>query len=466
METIIIKIIGCSGIVLGLYYAFLAKEKTLVFNRFYLIIGIALSYMIPFISIETTKNVAEKSMLIFEQEIPQSINQNAIQAKPASLDDQFLLIIIYSVICGLMLTKMLYSIFKIKTLKGRKMKHKDRNIFLLEQEMAPFTFWNTIYLSESYFKNNTIDERIFLHEEVHVKQKHSVDLLFIEFIKAFSWFNPFIYFYKSAVITNHEFLADEEVIYQNKNIKTYQQLILNEVLVQQNLQLTHQFNYNNTKKRFIMMTKKNSKFALAKKYVSIPAFAILSFAFAEKVYANPSLSENSIPKQNSNDIQLFEKIKDNDETEKSNISTDTITPQKTIEAKLLKVDRKKDEGEAKGVKDFAVEKPINEKNITNPEYPGGINIFRNELSKNFDGSVFPLTENGLYKAEINFTIEKDGSVTSISSIGNNEIFNKEATRVINKITENVKWKPAIKDGEAIAYRFRLPLTMTFGNLKK
>ncbi|WP_407401300.1 M56 family metallopeptidase [Chryseobacterium sp.] len=459
METVIIKIIGCSGIVLGLYYAFLAKEKTLVFNRFYLIIGIALSYMIPFISIELTKNVAEKSMLIFEQENPQSITHNVVQTESGSLDFQFLLMIIYSVICGLMLAKMLYSIFKIKTLKGRKMKYKDRNIFLLEQEMAPFTFWNTIYFSESYFKNNTIDERIFLHEEVHVKQKHTVDLLFIEVIKAFSWFNPYIYLYKSTVITNHEFIADEEVIYQNKNIKTYQQLILNEVLVQQNLKLTHQFNYNNTKIRFIMMTKKNSKFALAKRYVSIPAFAILTFVFAEKVYANPTLSEDSIPKQDSNYIQLFEKAKNIDLSKKNTILTDTITPSKSIKENIDKVHKETSTNHANVYNSES-------KGITNPEYPGGINIFRTEISKNFDGSVFPLTENGLHRAEINFTIEKDGSVTSISSIGNNEFFNKEATRVINKITENVKWKPATKDGEPIAYRFKLPLTMSFESFKK
>jgi beta-lactamase regulating signal transducer with metallopeptidase domain len=141
---------------------------------------------------------------------------------------------------------------------------------------------NTIYISKDYFKDGNIENSIFLHEEIHVKQKHTADVLFTEILKILLWFNPFIYFYKRAMVTNHEFIADEQVIYNNKNIKSYQELILKEILKQQDLNLIHQFNFNNTKKRFIMMTSKNSKFAKAKKYLTIPAFTALTLIFAEK----------------------------------------------------------------------------------------------------------------------------------------------------------------------------------------
>lgn len=293
METIILKIILCSGIVLGLYYLFLAKEKTLTFNRFYLLLGLIFSYTIPFVSIETRQIETEKQALVFEQEIPQQILQTPVAIQTETFNYTQLLLIIYFLISGMLIVKMMYSIIRIKTLKGRKIVYQNRNVVLLEEEIAPFSFLSTIYLSEKYFKDGKIDERIFLHEEIHVKQKHSFDVLFIEVIKAFSWFNPFIYFYKNVMITNHEFLADEEVISQKKNIKNYQELILNEVLKQQNLQLTHQFNFNNTKKRFIMMTKRNSKFAEAKKYLAIPLFIVLAGSFVEKVYAKDSLPKIS-----------------------------------------------------------------------------------------------------------------------------------------------------------------------------
>ena len=286
METIILKIILCSGIVLGLYYLFLAKEKTLTFNRFYLLLGLIFSYTIPFVSIETKEIAKDKPVLFIEQETPIQILQDSATVKVETFDYTQLLLIIYFVISGILIVKMLYSIIKIKTLKGRKIIYQNRNVVLLKKEIAPFSFLSTIYLSEKYFNRQKIDERIFLHEEIHIKQKHSFDVLLIEVVKAFSWFNPFIYLYKNVMITNHEFLADEEVIIKNENIKNYQELILNEVLNQQNLQLTHQFNFNNTKKRFIMMTKKNSKFAEAKKYLVVPAFTALALIFAERTYAN------------------------------------------------------------------------------------------------------------------------------------------------------------------------------------
>lgn len=293
METIILKIILCSGIVLGLYYLFLAKEKTLTFNRFYLLLGLIFSYSIPFVTIETKEIVKEKTALLLEEEIPMQILQNPTPMQAETFDYTQLLLIIYFVISGILIVKMLCSIVKIKTLKGRKIIYQNRNVVLLEKEIAPFSFLSTIYLSEKYFKDKKIDERMFLHEEIHVKQKHSFDVLLIEVVKAFSWFNPFIYLYKNVMITNHEFLADEEVIIKNENIKNYQELILNEVLKQQNLPLTHQFNFNNTKKRFIMMTKRNSKFAEAKKYLAIPLFIVLAGSFVEKVYAKDSLPKIS-----------------------------------------------------------------------------------------------------------------------------------------------------------------------------
>jgi len=294
MEMIILKIILCSGIVLGLYYLFLANEKTFTFNRFYLLLGLIFSYTIPFVAIETKEIVKEKPTLMMEQEIPIQVLQDAAIVNTETLDYAQLLFIIYFAIAGILIAKMLYSILKIKTLKGRKIIYQNQNVILLEKEIAPFSFLNTIYLSEKYFKDKKIDERIFLHEEIHVKQNHSFDVLFIEVVKAFSWFNPIIYLYKNVMITNHEFIADEEVINQNENIKNYQELILNEALKQQNLQLTHQFNFNNTKKRFIMMTKRNSKFAEAKKFMAIPAFAALALLFAERVYANNPSSESLI----------------------------------------------------------------------------------------------------------------------------------------------------------------------------
>lgn len=306
MLTIVLKMILCSGILLALYHLVLVKERTFIFNRFYLISALLFSFSIPFATIETKQVAKEIPETVFVGEIEQPILQTVI-VQQESFDYTKALLIAYCIISGILILKIGYSVIKIKKLKGRKIKYQNRPVFLLKQDLAPFSFWNTIYLSETYFKDSKIQDSVFLHEEIHVKQKHSADILFVEILKAVFWLNPFIYFYKKAMVNNHEFIADDRVIRKNKNIKSYQELILQEILKQQNLPLIHQFNFNNTKKRFIMMTNKNSKFAKMKNYLAVPAFAILAIVFAEKTYAKESIEnlnqekENVISKVFSND---------------------------------------------------------------------------------------------------------------------------------------------------------------------
>ncbi|MCE3075029.1 M56 family metallopeptidase [Chryseobacterium gwangjuense] len=301
METIILKIIICSGILLGCYYLFLAKERTFIFNRFFLIFALVFSYVIPFITIKTQEKAPTEKILFQKEEIQQTISYAPTATPQEGFDYTSLILPVYLLVSGFFLCKLLLSIYKIKKLKGSKMMYRDRAIKVLEDNTPPFSFMNTIYISKDYFKDGNIEDNIFLHEEIHVKQKHTIDVLLVEAFKIVLWVNPFIYFYKKAMITNHEFIADGEVIHKNKNIKNYQELILQEILKQQDLKLIHQFNFNNTKKRFIMMTSKNSRFVKTKKFLTIPAFTALTLIFAERAYAN---NTPEIENKNSTSLQI------------------------------------------------------------------------------------------------------------------------------------------------------------------
>lgn len=92
------------------------------------------------------------------------------------------------------------------------------------------------------------------------------------------------------------------------------------------------------------------------------------------------------------------------------------------------------------------------------EFPGGVGSFRSKISSNFDGSAMNGDE-GTVRAELTFVVEKDGSITDIKASGGNTGFNNEAVRVISSI--NTRWTPAKINGQAVRYRFRLPLTMNF-----
>jgi len=467
METIVLKIIICSGILLGCYYLFLAKEKTFIFNRFFLIFALVFSYVVPFITIQTQKT-APTEKILFQQENVQTVSYSQIATPQEGFDYTSLILPIYLLISGAVLCHLLFSIYKIKNLKGSKIVYQNRRIKILEDDTPPFSFMDTIYISKDYFKDGNIEDSIFLHEEIHVKQKHTADVLLLEILKILSWFNPFIYFYKKAMITNHEFIADEEVIHKNKNIKNYQELILKEILKQQDLNLIHQFNFNNTKKRFIMMTSKNSKFAKAKNYLTIPAFTALTLIFAEKAYANNMPETES---KNSNSLQSADNTTKTYHTQQdidfkvqqerlpNELKKDT-TPKKTkVTAKLQEIKNTNDDHT---VTDLAIAPPPPpSENFVQAEFPGGNNELRKQFGNAFNASVLGKNEKSNMKTDIYISVDENGKTTNIKADGKIAAFNNEAVRTMKEVVSNKTWKPATDDGKPIATVFRLPIAFNF-----
>lgn len=92
------------------------------------------------------------------------------------------------------------------------------------------------------------------------------------------------------------------------------------------------------------------------------------------------------------------------------------------------------------------------------EFPGGINAFRSKVQNSFDGSVMEGDE-GTVKTEVTFVVERDGSITDVKASGPNKDFNAEAIRTVKSVKN--KWAPAKINGQAVRYRYRLPLTMQF-----
>lgn len=154
--------------------------------------------------------------------------------------------------------RFVFKISSILNLKksGEKFKNTFGSIVLHSKIKGPFSFLDTIYLNIDSWKKNKIETEILIHEQGHIVQKHSFDVLFIEILKIVFWFQPMIYFYKRAIQENHEFLADAYCLEKTNNIKEYQTIILNYYKEQNNkFELSSSFNYQNLKKRFMIMKK-------------------------------------------------------------------------------------------------------------------------------------------------------------------------------------------------------------------
>ncbi|WP_375191120.1 M56 family metallopeptidase [Chryseobacterium sp.] len=428
------------------------------FNRFYLLFSLVFSCTVPFISIQSE---AQKPVNRLQKTIEATQQVMDITPKQESFNWMNLIWILYGIVTLIFLIRTIISYLKIKNLKGEKMLYQNQNILITENPVSPFSFWNTIYLGKNYVIDNKIDSRIFLHEKSHLEQRHSIDIIIVEIIKAFTWFNPSVYFYKKAIITNHEFLADESVLKNNFAIKDYQNLILEEIISSQNYNLTHTFNFKNTKKRFIMMNTKKSKLADLKKVISIPVLLIAFGLFVQKTYATPM--EKMIEKtQETISEPVKKQIAESNEPITDVVKNESLKPESGITEQLS--ENMIDEGV---IQDTI--RPKEGKNMATkdeatllPQYPGGINEMRNKMAKAFDASKMNLGKE-TYRTEINYTVLEDGNIADVKASGNNESFNAEAVNSFRKANENIVWKPAEKEGKPVRYSMRIPLMMSFQN---
>jgi hypothetical protein len=122
METIILKTIICSGILLGFYYLFLAKERTFVFNRFFLIFCLVFSYTVPFIIIPTQQKAHVEKIIFGDEKTLQTVSYSPISGSEQSFDYISLLLTVYLLISGILLCKLFcFQCIKSKVLKETKL---------------------------------------------------------------------------------------------------------------------------------------------------------------------------------------------------------------------------------------------------------------------------------------------------------------------------------------------------------
>jgi beta-lactamase regulating signal transducer with metallopeptidase domain len=305
MTEFLIKSTVAMGVLLGLYYILFEREKMHRFNRFYLISALLFSLALPLISIPVYVEAETSAAVVLPEQYIEfkSINDMPVEAvaetvvaapvEPIATPEpeiNYLPYIgsgLYFLIVLALAIKFAINIVHFYRLrrKNENIAYKGATLILLDANVLPHTFMGNIYLNRNDYENRLIEPELFTHEMVHVKQYHTLDILFIEALKTIFWFNPLLYFYKKAIQLNHEFLADEKVIDSTANTVYYQNLLLEKATVGKSFSLASNLNFSLTKKRFIMMTKTTTKTkSILLKFAILPASAgLLYFLSTETV---------------------------------------------------------------------------------------------------------------------------------------------------------------------------------------
>ncbi|MCL2413470.1 MAG: M56 family metallopeptidase, partial [Bacteroidales bacterium] len=175
---------------------------------------------------------------------------------------------------------------------GNRSKTNDETIVTSPDIPTAFSFFNTIFIPETW-KDSDEKNMVLTHERVHVKQKHSWDLMLMEVICAVQFFNPFVWLLKREMRLNHEYLADTETLKNNKNPEPYFQFLLKEIIGKQPI-FVHSLHYSPIKNRIMMQLTKPAKMLNQVRYLAfIPVVLALTFLFA--CQPNPQDLEDVLP---------------------------------------------------------------------------------------------------------------------------------------------------------------------------
>ena len=281
MGIYLLKSSICLFIFMAFYKVILERTSMHYFKRIYLLSIVLISVGIPFITF--TQYIEPNSLL--------SANANlTIMSDKSDLESNLfydllpsLLWSIYAIGVVLFSFKFVRNLFIIvtKIRKNPKQKHKRFINVLLSDVIVPHTFFSYIFFNKTKYENNEIPQEVVLHEELHAKQKHSLDVVFIELLQIVFWFNPLIYLLKRDIKLNHEFLADNAVISNGIPPSNYQQILLAFSSSATEPQMANAINYSSIKKRFTVMKTHTSKQAIwLRSLVLLPLLAFLIYSFS------------------------------------------------------------------------------------------------------------------------------------------------------------------------------------------
>ncbi len=302
------------------YDLFHKKDTFFIVNRVYLLVSSALSLTLPFIKIKSIQETIPDDYLI---DLPTVfignpvVNNNTIDvvnSASATIIDVNWWLVIYMIGVSITILLFIRKLLIISSLKKNSSKGSINNyrVRVLMDSKDAFTFWNTIYVGNQL--SDTEKEQILAHEIVHLKQKHTIDLIWFEVIKIVFWFNPLIYIYHSRIIALHEYISDAFAIKLLGKREYYEQL-LNANFQTTNVKFANNFfNHKLLKKRIIMLQKTKSRAKAKLKYLSIlPLLAVMiTFtAFSQKALSLAAISSDNI----TNEIEELRNSFSNDDVD-------------------------------------------------------------------------------------------------------------------------------------------------------
>ncbi|HEY5470648.1 MAG TPA: M56 family metallopeptidase [Bacteroidales bacterium] len=476
MTTLLIYSVKAAAFLIAFYLVYsilLCRDTTYIRNRAFIIFSLISSLILPFFTFYTVKPLDIQFFGKFLSDV--FITATSTGTKPLNVTSSFIDILqimnsIYIAGVFVFVLKLITNILNLLYLIARQKNEGSRIIRFHGFNTAGFSAIGYIFINTRLSPEEAGE--IIRHEQNHLKQNHFIDIVFVELIIAFQWFNPVVYLFSRSLRAIHEYQADEGCLSSGVPIVNYQSLLLSQVFKSKAFNLTNSFsNPSLIKKRMIMMTKKRTAaFANVKLLIVVPVVGIVLLAIS--AYREiPDLPDKQIIAQHLNvlpnpslpypsSIASTEpsKVPVNRENRTSSIVTrpETVPPpppppqNSTPEMKQVPVVVEDTSAEFEEAPFVVVEEM--------PMFPGGDVELLKFIAAN---TVYPEVakeKNIQGRVIVRFSVTSKGSVNKISILkGVSPLLDTEAIRVVKTLPD---FKPGKQGGKAVPVWYMVPITFT------
>lgn len=422
MENLFLYIVKSSLIlsVIFFLYQLLKFDKSFTRNRVVLISGLIISLIMPLLNFSNQGPIGlNQAVLLSTVTISTGELEKAINANLNILS--IILIIYLSGVIILLLTRavQISKLFFIINSSATK-EFKGYKLVMLKGSDSPFSFFRYIFINGNISEKDT--ETIIAHELAHVYQRHSYDIILMEFLVIFQWFNPIVWFYRISLKEVHEYQADRITLNNGIEKAGYIRLLLAMAMDTQPADLTNNFCQIKLKRRLKMITKiRNSRLTGLKFILTIPV--MIAFLWV----VSCSNSGNSEKGANNS-------VSPTPGSDAANKNADTVS---------LKANAPEGNNEV-----FTVVEDM-------PKYPGGDEARAKFIVANVKYPQVAKEKGIQGKVFVSFVVEADGKVSEVKVLrGIGGGCDEEAVRVV-KLMPN--WIPGKQSGKNVRVQFNMPI---------
>ena len=258
----------------------LEKETFHRLNRIIVLGCLLLSFIIPLIHFTGGTNQTI-DMVRQAVQLPEIlIDGNANKQSVWSLTDIFICIYTLGGVAMLSLTAIQTMSLMLRLRRCEHITDNKGNVIVLtDYATSPFCLFHYIVMSHDDYANNRCF--VLTHEQEHIRLRHYIDLIILQFATIIQWFNPFVWLIGKNLKAIHEFEVDEAVLNKGIDATQYQKFLVVKAVGNRLQPFANNLNKESLKRRIIMMNqKKSNRWMMLKALFVIPVATLAVSVFA------------------------------------------------------------------------------------------------------------------------------------------------------------------------------------------